>query len=371
MGAADELDVVVVGAGVVGLAVARALARAGRAVHVLEAEPRMGAHTSSRSSEVVHAGLYYPTGSHKARLCVRGRALLYAYCEARGVAHKRLGKLIVAAHAGEAPQLEALAKRARDNGVDDVTFLSGAEARRLEPALACASALYSPSTGIVDSHGLMVALLADARAAGATLVTRTPVRAVRRAHSGFTLEIGGDAPTTVRCRALINAAGLFAPRLAAAIEGLDPRHARVGYFAKGHYFTLAGPSPFARLVYPLPDAHGLGVHLTLDLAGRVRFGPDVAWVDDVDYAFDDVHARRARFAEAIRRYYPGLDAAALSPDYTGIRPKLGGAGSDASDFVIQGQDTHGMAGLVQLFGIESPGLTASLAIAEDVARNLT
>lgn len=371
MSADDELDVVVVGAGVIGLACARALALAGRAVHVLEAEPRLGVHTSARSSEVVHAGLYYPPGSLKAALCVRGRALLYAYCAARGIAHRRLGKLIVAAHDDERPRLAALAERARANGVDDLALLEGGEARRLEPALACAAALHVPATGIVDSHALMQALLADARGAGATLVLRAPVTAVRRARRGLVVEVGGQAPVRVRCRALVNAAGLFAPALAARIEGLDARHVPAGHFAKGHYFALAAPSPFARLIYPLPDAHGLGIHLTLDLAGRARFGPDVAFVPRVDYAFDDADGRRDRFAAAIRRYYPALDAAALVPDYTGIRPKLADAHEAARDFVIQDARVHDVEGLVQLFGIESPGLTASLAIAEEVARRLT
>jgi len=361
------VDAVVVGAGVVGLAVARSLARAGREVVVLETETAIGTGTSSRNSEVIHAGLYYASGSLKARLCVEGRRALYAYCAERGVAHRRCGKLIVATDDSQLPALQALRQQALRNGVDDVVLLDGAQARALEPALACVAALHSPSTGIVDSHGLMLALQGEAEDHGASIAFASPVLRARVVAGGIELEVGGDEPMRLCARMLVNSAGLFAPALASRIEGLDPRHVPAPHRCKGSYFSLAGRSPFSRLVYPMHDAAGLGVHLTLDLAGQARFGPDTEWLSDdapLDYRVDP--ARSQDFYAAIRRYWPALRDGALSPAYSGIRPKIAGPGEPARDFVISGPAEHGVPGLVNLFGIESPGLTAALAIGERV-----
>jgi L-2-hydroxyglutarate oxidase LhgO len=360
------LDAVVIGAGVVGLAAARALAMAGREVVVLEAEPAIGTHTSSRNSEVIHAGLYYPTGSLKARLCVEGKHALYAYCAANDVPHRRIGKLLVATTEAEIANLEAYKAQAEKNGVDDLRWVDAAEARELEPAVSCVRGLLSPSTGIIDSHGLMQAFMRDARRHGAEVVLGTPVVRGEVGGDAIVVETGGDAPVTVHCRALINAAGLYAQTVAARFAGLAPATIPPAHYAKGHYYVLAGRSPFRRLVYPIAVAGGLGTHVTLDLSGQARFGPDVSWVDGVDYAFDD--ARAPQFYASIRRYWPALPDGALQPGYTGIRPKLGPAGTPAQDFVIQGPAEHGVPGLVNLYGIESPGLTASLAIADAVAR---
>ncbi|HYF59198.1 MAG TPA: NAD(P)/FAD-dependent oxidoreductase [Burkholderiaceae bacterium] len=361
----ESVDAVVVGAGVVGLAIARALASAGREVLVLEAEGAFGTQTSSRNSEVIHAGLYYPAGSLKARLCVEGKARLYRYCAARGVPHRRIGKVLVATDASELGRLADVARKAEANGVP-LEPLDAAGVARLEPAVRAVAGLWSGSTGIVDSHALMLALLGDAEAEGATLVTHTPVIGGRVADGGIELRTGGAEPMALRCALVVNAAGLAAQRVAASIEGLSARHVPPARFAKGHYFTLAGRSPFSHLVYPMPDEAGLGIHVTLDLAGRCRFGPDVTrWLEAPDYAFED--GVRAGFERAIRRYWPDLPDGALQPGYTGVRPKVTGPDEPAGDFQIRGPATHGVAGLVNLFGIESPGLTASLAIAAEVA----
>lgn len=364
MGEASACDVVIVGAGVVGLALARACAERAQSVVVLEAEGAPGMHASSRSSEVIHSGIYYEPGSLKARLCLRGRELLYAYCKARGVATRRVGKLIVACEPGELIQLGALHARAEQNGVRDLEQLTTQQAQALEPAVRTCGALLSPSTGILDSHALLYALKADAQARGAIIQLDAPLLGARTISSGFALNYGGRAPGALRCTTLINAAGLYAPLVARTIEGCAAEQLPCAHFAKGHYFTLRGASPFSHLVYPLPATHGLGIHVTLDLAGQARFGPDVSFIEGVDYAFDE--SRASSFASAIRRYYPALDEARLVPGYTGIRPKLGPEGSPASDFIVQSARNHGVPGLINLFGIESPGLTASLALAEHV-----
>ncbi len=361
-----DADAVVVGAGVIGLAVARALALSGRSVVVLEAGARIGEETSSRNSEVIHSGIYYPQGSLKARLCVMGRVRLYDYCATHGVPHARCGKLIVAVDAEELLGIEALATRGAANGVDDLALRSAAEARALEPALSCVGALLAPSTGILDSHAYMLALQGDAEAAGAAFAFRAPFVSAQRTGAGFSVEVGGAAPMRLAVGTLVNCAGLSATRVARAIEGLSDVPETL--YAKGNYFALRGRSPFRRLIYPAPQAHGLGVHLTFDLAGQARFGPDVEWVERVGY---DVDPDRSRgFAAAIRRYWPGLPEDALAPAYSGVRPKLSGPAEPAADFRIDGPEAHGVAGLVNLFGIESPGLTSSLAIAEEVLARL-
>jgi L-2-hydroxyglutarate oxidase LhgO len=364
-----DFDATVVGAGVVGLAVARELALAGRSVVILEAAGEIGFETSSRNSEVIHGGLYYPPGSLKARLCVPGKRRLYDYLAARGVAHERLGKLVVAVTEEEVPALERLAARGAENGVDDLKLLSATEARRLEPELNCAAALLSPSTGIFDSHGYMLALLGDAEAAGAALALRTPFEgAAASAGGGFAVDTGGAEPASFTTAMLLNAAGLHADKVAAQIDGLAPEHVPKLRYAKGSYFVLSGRSPFSRLIYPLPSNASLGLHLALDMGGQTRFGPDVEWVERLDY---NVDAGRADvFYGEVRRYWPGLPEGALSPGYSGIRPKLVGPGEPPADFRIDGPEAHGLAGLVNLFGIESPGLTASLAIAEEVRKRL-
>ncbi len=361
----ERVECVVIGAGVVGLAVARALARAGREVVILEAAETFGSEISSRNSEVIHAGIYYPTGSMKARFCVAGKHALYRYCGERGIAHRRCTKLIVATDEPQVATLARLKAQAAANGVDDMELLDGATARALEPQLECVAALLSPSTGIVDSHGLMLAYLGDAEAGGAMMALQSPLTAARATGDGFLLEVGGQEPTALACRLLVNSAGLDAPALARRIAGLDPARIPQAYYAKGNYFALSGRSPFACLIYPVPEQAGLGVHLTIDLGGQARFGPDVEWVDCVDY---DVDPRRADvFYNEIRRYWPALPDGALKPAYSGIRPKISARGTPAADFRIDGPADHGVPGLVNLFGIESPGLTASLAIADHVA----
>jgi len=360
---ASDLDAVVVGGGVIGLALARRLVTAGRQVTLLESESRLGQHTSSRNSEVIHAGIYYAPGSLKARLCVEGKALLYAYAAQNDVEHRRLGKLIVASRDEELAALDAIRANAEQNGVHDLEWLEARDIAALEPAVKAVRGLLSPSTGIIDSHSFMNALRRDAVAGGAEIVTNSPVLGGSVLDGGgFELEIGGTDPSRVRCRTVVNAAGLWAQNVARSLRGVPPGSIPPQHFAKGHYFTLAGRSPFSRLVYPVPEPGGLGVHVTLDLAGQARFGPDVSWIDGVDYGFEE--GREEQFYAAIRRYIPGLTEGALLPGHAGIRPKLAPAGAPASDFVIQGPADHGVPGLLNLYGIESPGLTAALAIAE-------
>jgi L-2-hydroxyglutarate oxidase LhgO len=374
----DRIDACVIGAGVVGLAVGRALALRGLETVVLEQADAIGTATSSRNSEVIHAGIYYPSGSLKARLCVAGKHALYDHCASHGVAHRRCGKLIVATSAKQAGELRAIQAQARANGVDDLQWLSGAQARELEPALAAEAALLSPSTGIVDSHGLMLSYLGDLEAHGGALALCSPVLGVdSTAEPGHhRLQVGGaDGGMALAARCLVNAAGLWAPGLATRHQGLAGPLPRARY-AKGNYYGLAGRAPFSRLVYPVPEPGGLGVHLTLDLAGQGRFGPDVQWIEPdapeaIDYRVDPTRADG--FYAAIRRYWPALPDGALQPAYSGVRPKLaypGEAATAGHDFVIDGPAQHGLPGLVNLFGIESPGLTASLAIADEVCRRL-
>jgi L-2-hydroxyglutarate oxidase LhgO len=361
----ERVECVVVGAGVVGLAVARALALSGREVWVLEAADAIGTGISSRNSEVIHAGIYYPAGSLKARFCVEGKHRLYEYCAERGIAHSRLGKLIVASDEAEVPVLASIRAKAAANGVDDMQVLSGEEARRLEPALRVAGALLSPSTGVVDSHGLMLALQGDIENAGGMVVFHAPVLDGEVRGGTILLHVGGAEPMALECEVLVNAAGLHAPRLARAVAGIPPETIPGAWLCKGNYYSLTGRAPFSRLIYPVPEKAGLGVHLTLDLGGQARFGPDTEWVEHEEY---DVDIRRAdSFYAAIRRYWPGLPDGALAPGYAGIRPKISAPDDPAADFVVAGPAAHGIGGLVNLFGIESPGLTASLAIGAHVA----
>ncbi|MCO4860131.1 NAD(P)/FAD-dependent oxidoreductase [Cupriavidus sp. WGlv3] len=366
----ETVDCVVIGAGVVGLAVARALALQGREVIILEAENAFGTITSARNSEVVHAGIYYPAGSLKAQLCVRGKAMLYDYCASRHVAHQRCGKLIVATSAAQVATLEGIRAKAAANGVDDLRLIDRAEAQALEPQLQCHAALLSPSTGIVDSHGLMTALLGDAENAGAMLAVQSPVLGGAVTAHGIRLEIGAEdgSTTTLLARTVVNSAGLTAPELARRIDGMPEAHIPPQYYAKGCYFTLAGRAPFSRLIYPVPEAAGLGVHLTIDLGGQARFGPNVRWIDEIEYGVDAADADA--FYDEVRRYWPGLADGALQPGYAGIRPKISGPHEAAADFRIDGPAVHGVSGLVHLFGIESPGLTSSLALAERVCAAL-
>jgi L-2-hydroxyglutarate oxidase LhgO len=359
----DNVDAVVIGGGVVGLAVARALAHRGRETLILEAHEQFGTQTSSRNSEVIHAGIYYPPASLKARLCVRGRDLLYSYCERYGIGHHRCGKLIVATSQVQLAELERIRSAALANGVS-LLLLDRAATLQLEPALSCAAALHSPLTGIIDSHAYMLALLGQAESSGATLVCGSRVTGIRLEAGGVSIGVNGEQPQ-LRARVVINCAGLFAPHVARSIPGFPADRIPTPYFVKGSYFGLAGRSPFQRLIYPIPEQGGLGVHLTLDLAGRARFGPDVQWVDAPEY---DVDPRRAdRFYAAIREYWPALPDGSLQPAYAGVRPKITGRAEPAADFRIDGPGFHGISGVVNLFGIESPGLTASLALADYVA----
>ncbi len=367
----DEVDAVVVGAGVVGLAIGRALALRGLQVVILEQATAFGTGTSSRNSEVVHAGLYYPPGSLKALLCVQGRELLYAYCAERGIGVQRCGKLLVATRGDDLPKLDTIRSHAAACGVHDLQPLTRTQALALEPELHCVAALHSPSSGIVDSHGLMTALLGDAQNAGAMFAVASPFESATQGGGRWQVRTGGAESFELATGWLVNAAGLDAQAVAACMAGfpaaaIPPRH-----LAKGHYFALARKAPFRHLIYPTPVDGGLGVHLTLDLAGQARFGPDVKWLPEVpagqplDYSADP--QRQAAFEAEVRRYWPGLPAGALQPSYTGIRPKISGPGAAAADFRIDGPAAHGVPGVVQLFGIESPGLTSSLAIAEHVS----
>jgi L-2-hydroxyglutarate oxidase LhgO len=360
----DKVDCVVIGAGVIGLAIARRLARAGREVIVLEAAEGIGTITSSRNSEVIHAGIYYRAGSLMAQMCVSGKHALYQYCRDHGIPHRNCGKLIVATTPSETEKLQSIRAHAEANGVDDLQLLTGEAARALEPALNCDAALLSPSTGIIDSHAYMLSLRGEAEERGAAFAFHTPLLHARAAGGGIEIEAGGDAPMTLACNLLVNSAGLGASAVARSIEGMPVGMIPCAYLAKGNYFSCSARAPFSRLIYPVPEPGGLGVHLTLDMAGQARFGPDVEWVESIDYAVDP--ARAERFYPAIRRYWPALPDGALMPSYSGMRPKIVPPAVATQDFLIQGPADHGVAGLINLFGIESPGLTSSLAIADHV-----
>jgi len=357
----EQLDCVVIGAGVIGLAVARQLAMAGHEVLICEAEGQIGQHCSSRNSEVIHAGLYYPTGSLKARLCVAGKAMLYRYCAERHIPHQCIGKLLLANGPADLPRLQDIAQRAAANGVNDLQWLDAAGVRALEPQLQVHAALLSPSTGIIDSHALLQALLADAEAHGAQLACHSPLDGGRVVPDGIELDIAG---ISIKTRLVINAAGPWAPAVAASIVGVPRETIPTAHYARGVYFGLSRRSPFSRLIYPLPEPGGLGCHLTLDLAGQARFGPDVEWIDGVDYHLDP--ARAEAFYRSIRHWWPQLPDGALQAAYAGVRPKLVGPGAADADFVLQGPAQHGVPGLINLYGIESPGLTSCLALAEAV-----
>ncbi|MEO8012533.1 NAD(P)/FAD-dependent oxidoreductase [Polaromonas sp.] len=363
----EKIECVVIGAGVVGLAVARALALQGREVMVLEAADAIGTGTSSRNSEVIHAGIYYPQGSLKALLCVQGRAMLYDYCAARGVGHSRCGKLLVATSDEQVAQLQGIIKKAAANGVHDLVLMSREQAQTMEPALQCVAAVHSPSTGIVDSHALMLAYQGDLENAGGLVVLNSPLAQAHCAPGAITL-VAGDG-TELQARWVVNSAGLQAQPLARRFDGLPAQAVPPSYYAKGNYFTLAGRSPFSRLIYPVPEAAGLGVHLTIDLGGQAKFGPDVQWVESADDLVVDPARGDAFYAE-VRKYWPDLKDGALLPGYAGMRPKIQSPDEPAKDFMIQGPAVHGVAGLVNLFGIESPGLTSSLAIGSLVSQML-
>lgn len=364
----DRVECVVIGAGVVGLAVARRLAMAGREVVVLESADMIGSETSSRNSEVIHAGIYYPKDSLKARFCVAGKHALYDYCPTHGVVHNRIGKFIVATSDDQIPELERLKGVAAGNGVPDLEWMTPEDVRQEEPEIFCVGALWSPSTGIIDSHGLMLAYQGDAEENGAMIAFLAPVLGGRVEDDGIVLNVGGDEPMTLKAGTVINSAGFHAQRLAHSIEGIPADTIPPAYFCKGNYYTLVGKPPFRHPIYPAPEKAGLGVHVTLDMGGQIKFGPDVEWIDGVDYDVDP--SRADAFYAAIRRYYPGLADGAILPGYAGIRPKIQAPGEAAHDFLIQGPAEHGLDGLVNLYGIESPGLTASPAIADHVASML-
>ncbi|MGO4706346.1 NAD(P)/FAD-dependent oxidoreductase [Microvirga sp. 2MCAF38] len=362
------MDVLVIGAGVVGLAIARALSQRGHAVIVAETTGGIGNGISSRNSEVVHGGMYYPKGSLKARHCVAGRRMLYAFCESHGVPFRKCGKLIVATNEREEAKIAGIYQQGLTNGVEGLVMLNAREVQALEPALACSAAILSTETGIVDTHALMVALQGDLEAAGGVVAFNAPLEQVSRRGSGWDVHIGGAEPATLSFDALVNAAGLGAQALARAVDAYPQERVPPLFLAKGNYFGCAGKPVFSHLIYPAPVDGGLGTHVTLDLAGRLRFGPDVEWVESEDYVVDPHRAES--FVASIRRYWPSLPDDVLVPDYSGIRPKLTGPGEPAADFLIDGPQEHGLSGLVQLFGIESPGFTSSLSIAEDVVKRL-
>lgn len=365
---AESIECAVIGAGVIGLAAARALARGGKEVIVLEAGDAIGKETSSRNSEIIHAGIYYPPQSLKARLCVRGRKLIYDYLKVHGIEHHICGKLIVAVDDGEIALLRGLMERGTENGADDLKWLEGSEAETIEPELRCRAAVLSPSTGIFDSHAFMLSLQGDAEKHGAAFAFMAPVSGGRVSDNGILLNVGGGAPMDLLCRTVINSAGHGAWDVAAAIDGFPAAMVPPHHLAKGSYFYLSGKAPFERLIYPAPGAATLGLHYTRDLGGQGRFGPDIEWVDEIDYAVDA--ARSAGFLAAISRYWPPAESRELVPGYAGVRPKIQAPGEKARDFMIQGEAEHGISGLINLFGIESPGLTSSLAIAEKIVRML-
>jgi len=364
----DRIDCTVIGAGVVGLAIARALTLSGRETLILEAADAIGTGTSSRNSEIIHAGIYYPKDSLKARFCVRGNELLYNYCASHGVEHRRCGKLIVATDEAQIDDLNGIRERAEENGVPDLEWLDGKQLAKLEPGLRAVGGYLSPSTGIVDSHALMLAYQGDFEDAGGVVAFNSPLVQGLAENGNFLVEAGSEERFTFNCGILIVSAGLDAQAVAGRITGLPPETIPKRYLAKGNYFTLSGRSPFSRPIYPVPEAAGLGVHLTVDLGGQAKFGPDVEWIDEIDYTVDP--ARADKFYEAIRRYWPDLPDGSLQPGYAGIRPKLQAPGEPPADFVIQDASEHGVKGLINLYGIESPGLTSSLAIAEEIVRRL-
>ncbi len=364
----ERVDCVVIGAGIVGLALARAVAMAGREVIIVEQADMIGSETSSRHSEVIHAGIYYPPGSRKAEFCVAGKHALYEFCESHGVPYKRCGKIIVATSEDQQTDLERLRNNAAECGVRDLEWMTPEDVAGMEPEVQCVRALWSPSTGIVDSHALMLALQGDAEEAGAMLALLTPVTGGQVMNDGIRLDCGGGAAMSVVADIVINSAGLHAQKVARSISGVPAETIPPIHYCKGNYYTLSSSPPFSRPIYPVPESAGLGVHVTVDLAGQVRFGPDTEWIDEIDYDVDP--ARADSFYEAVRKYYPALADGAIAPGYAGIRPKLQAPGEGARDFVIQGPDDHGVSGLINLYGIESPGMTAALAIADHVAGTL-
>jgi L-2-hydroxyglutarate oxidase LhgO len=365
-----DVDAIVIGAGIVGLAVARELAAQGREVIVVEAEKNIGVHTSSRNSEVIHAGLYYPEHSLKALTCVAGRDLLYDYCAARGVPARRLGKLILATDENQLSRLAALRAQGLKNGVSDLAWLTRDEARALEPEVECVAALFSPSTGIVDSHALMLSLQGEAESKDVQFAFRTRVVGIVRCGEEFEIAtIGADGEATLTCTMIANCAGHGAHDIARAIAGYPADLIPPRFLAKGNYYSVSGRAPFSHLIYPLPVEGGIGVHVTLDLAGRIRLGPDVHWVDTVDYT--PIEGQEEAFREAVRRYWPDVTGRDIACSYCGIRPKIIGPGSANADFRIDGPETHGIANLINCFGLESPGLTASLALARLISQRLS
>lgn len=362
----DHVETIIIGAGVIGLATARALALCGHEVLVVESENVIGSVTSSRNSGVIHAGIYYNPGSLKARLCVEGRDRLYDYAVERGIPHKQCGKLLVATSEDQIPKLKEWHNIALQNGVTGIRPMTPKEAQAMEPEVACVAALHVPITGIIDVHAYMLALQGDAESAGATIALRAPVLEGEISDGGFILDIGGALPMRIMCQNLINAAGLGAQSFSKSLHGLNPSTIPPLVLAKGSYFGINGKPPFQMLVYPLPVMGSSGLHATCDLAGQVRFGPDVEWVDSIDYHVDP--ERAPGFEEAIRRYWPGLPHGSLQPDYCGIRPKVARGSPHDTDFIIQTERDHHVPRLINLYGIESPGLTSSLALAEEVAR---